>query len=153
MNDTWVALNGYSQDEVIGRFSRTMHIWPTAEIAARFVQELREKDCLRGWEQEFYKKSGKVFIAQLSVQVMTVRGEKVILSTMVDITERKRAEQERETTVEFLRLVNESKGTASLIHSAVSFFREHSGFEAVGIRIRDRDDYPISKHVGFLRNS
>ncbi len=48
VNDTWVALNGYSQDEVIGRFSRTMHIWPTAEIAASFVQELREKDCLRG---------------------------------------------------------------------------------------------------------
>ncbi len=88
VNDTWVALNDYSRDEAIGHFARTMHIWPTAEAAARFVQELREKGCLRGWEQEFYKKSGKVFVAQLSAQVLTVRGEKVILSTLVDITER-----------------------------------------------------------------
>ena len=59
-----------------------------------------------------------------------------------DITERKRAEQERETTVEFLRLVNKSKETADLVHSAVDFFRERSGFEAVGIRLKEGDDYP-----------
>ena len=66
-----------------------------------------------------------------------------------DITERKRAEQERETTVEFLHLVNESKGTADLVHSAVSFFRERSGFEAVGIRLKDGDDYPYFEASGF----
>jgi PAS domain S-box-containing protein len=79
VNDTWLALNSYSRDEVIGHFARTMHIWPTPEAAALFVQELREKGCVRGWEQEFYKKSGKVFRAQLSAQVLTVQEEKVIL--------------------------------------------------------------------------
>ena len=87
VNDTWVALNGYSRDEVIGHFARKMRIWPTAQAASRFVQELREKGCLHGWEQEFYKKSGKAFMAQLSAQILTFRGEKVILSTFVDITE------------------------------------------------------------------
>jgi len=66
-----------------------------------------------------------------------------------NITERKRAEQERETTVAFLRLVNESKGTADLVHSAVSFFRERSGLEAVGIRLKDGDDYPYFESSGF----
>jgi signal transduction histidine kinase len=47
---------------------------------------------LRGWEQEFLKKSGEVFIAELSAQILVVRGEKLILSTVVDITERERAE-------------------------------------------------------------
>jgi PAS domain S-box-containing protein len=93
VNDTWVTLNGYSRDEAIGNFARTMHIWPTAEAAARFVQELQEKGCLHGWEQEFYNKSGEVFIAQLSAQILTIRGEKMILSTLVDITKQKRAEE------------------------------------------------------------
>ncbi len=93
VNDTWVALNGYSREEVIGRYARTMHIWPTTEASTRFVQALQEKGSLRGWEQEFLKKSGEVFVAQLSAQILTLRGEKVILSTLVDITDRKRAEE------------------------------------------------------------
>jgi PAS domain S-box-containing protein len=92
VNDTWLALNGYSRDEVIGRSARRLPIWPSAEAAVRFVQDLRERGIVRGWEQEFLRKSGEVFVAQLSAQVLTVRGEKVILSTFVDITERKKAE-------------------------------------------------------------
>ena len=93
VNDTWVALNGYSREETIGRYARTMRIWPTTEASTRFVQELKEKGSLRGWEQEFLKKSGEVFVAQLSAQILTLGDEKVILSTFVDITERKRAEE------------------------------------------------------------
>ncbi len=93
VNDTWLAMNGYSRDEVIGLSARRLPIWPTVEAGARFVQALREKGSLRGWEQEFRRKSGEVFVAQLSAQVLTVRGDKVVLSTLVDITERKRAEE------------------------------------------------------------
>ena len=102
VNDTWVALNGYSREEAIGHSAREMHIWPTTEASSRFVQELQEKGSLRGWEQEFLKKSGEVFVAQLSAQVLTLRGEKVILSTFVDITERKRAEEALQTTLQRL---------------------------------------------------
>ena len=94
VNDTWVSLIGYSRDEAIGQSARKLPIWPTAEAANLFVQELREKGALRGWEQKFRKKSGEVFVAQLSAQIITIHGESVILSTMVDITARKQAEAE-----------------------------------------------------------
>ena len=77
----------------MGRSARTMHIWPSAEAAERFVAKLKEQGSLRGWEQEFCKKSGELYVAQLSAQVLIVRGEQVVLSTLVDITERKRAEE------------------------------------------------------------
>ena len=89
VNDSWLALNGYDRDEVMGRSARRMRIWPTAEAAQRFVDELKRTGSVRGWEQEFFKKSGESFIAQLSAQIMTIRGEKVILSTLVDTTARK----------------------------------------------------------------
>jgi PAS domain-containing protein len=66
---------------------------PTVEAAVHFIRELQEKGFLRGWEQEFTKKSGEVYVVQLSAQVLNVRGEKVVLSTLVDITERKQAEE------------------------------------------------------------
>jgi signal transduction histidine kinase/CheY-like chemotaxis protein len=84
-----------------------MNIWPDLESANRFVNELKAKGTLRGWEQEFHKKSGEVFVAQLSAQVLTVRDETFILSTMVDITDLKRAEQSLRDSEEQLRLMND----------------------------------------------
>ncbi len=109
VTDTWLAMNGYERVEIIGRSARKLPIWPTAEAAARFVRELREKGAIRGWEQEFLRKSGEVFTTQLSAQILTVRGEKVILSTLVDITDRKRAEVAlKESEEQFRRSIEEA---------------------------------------------
>jgi PAS domain S-box-containing protein len=104
VNDTWVTVNGYSRDEVIGLSARKLPIWPSAEAATRFVQELRKEGSVRGWEQEFRKKSGEVFVAQLSAQILTVRGEQVIVSTLVDMTARKKAEEALQSSEQRLRL-------------------------------------------------
>jgi PAS domain S-box-containing protein len=93
VNDSLLALTGYSRDELIGQSARQLPLWPSADAAARFVAELREKGSVRGWEQEFRKKSGEIVVTQLWAQVLTVHGEQVILSAMVDITERKWAER------------------------------------------------------------
>ena len=66
-----------------------------------------------------------------------------------DITQRKRDEEEREIAAGFLRLVNESRGKEDLIRAAVTFFQEKSGCEAVGIRLKDGDDYPYYEARGF----
>lgn len=71
--------------------------------------------------------------------------------TFSDITERKQAERESGATVAFLRLVNESRGTAELVRSATTFFQEYSGCEAVGIRLREGDDYPYYETRGFSK--
>jgi PAS domain S-box-containing protein len=92
VNDSWVAMSGYRREEVMGRSVR--HMWPTVESAARFVGELREKGVVRGLEQELRNKSGRLFAVQFASQCMTFAGEKVILSTFVDVTARKQAEEE-----------------------------------------------------------
>ncbi|HET6514429.1 MAG TPA: CheR family methyltransferase [Thermodesulfovibrionales bacterium] len=66
-----------------------------------------------------------------------------------DITERKRAEQEREVSLKFLHLINMSTRTPDLIESAATFFQEQSGCEAVGIRLKEGDDYPYCEARGF----
>jgi len=93
VNNTYVEMNGYSRDEVIGLSARKLNIWPTPEAAAKFVQELQEKGALNGWEQEILQKSGEAFIAQLSAMVLEIHGEKLILSTFIDISEKKGAEE------------------------------------------------------------
>ncbi|MDO8682575.1 MAG: MEDS domain-containing protein, partial [Armatimonadota bacterium] len=68
-----------------------------------------------------------------------------------DVTERRHAEDEREISVEFLRLMNESAGTPELIRAAATFFQDKSGCKAVGIRLKDGDDYPYYVAQGFPR--
>jgi signal transduction histidine kinase/CheY-like chemotaxis protein len=63
--------------------------------------------------------------------------------------DRKRAERERELSIEFLRLVNASNETRQLIEASVRFFQKQSGCEAVGIRLRNGEDYPYYEAKGF----
>ncbi len=107
VNDTWTILSGFSREEAIGHSARRMNIWPDSESAGRFVGELKEKGYLRGREQEFFRKSGEIYVTQLSAQILNMQGGKMILSTMVDITERKRAEgilkRDKETLEKLVR--------------------------------------------------
>ena len=99
VNDTWLALTGYQRQEVVGRSVRTdIPFWPSGELAEQAAHELKEKGLLRGREQKFCKKTGEQFLAQFSSQVLSVRGEKVVLSTMTDITERRAFEERMEQT-------------------------------------------------------
>lgn len=94
VNTTWEAMTGYSREESLGRSAREMGIWPSAEASERFVRELREKGLVRDWEQAFQRKDGTPYVAQLAAQVLDIRGVSHILSTLVDITEQKRAQEE-----------------------------------------------------------
>lgn len=68
-----------------------------------------------------------------------------------DITERKRMEREREITIDLLKIINQSTGTADLVRASAEFFQKQSGCEALGIRLKEGDDYPYSEARGFPR--
>ncbi|HEY3321681.1 MAG TPA: PAS domain S-box protein [Planctomycetota bacterium] len=94
VNRTWEKLVGFGRHEAIGHSAREMGVWPTTEATAQFVQVLREKGSLDGWEQIFIRKSGEPLVTQLSAQVLTMQGEAVVLSALLDVTERKHIEDE-----------------------------------------------------------
>ncbi len=61
----------------------------------------------------------------------------------------KQIENEREATIEFLRFTNDSQGIEELIHGATAFLQRQTGCEAVGIRLKEEDDYPYYETRGF----
>lgn len=62
---------------------------------------------------------------------------------------RRNADEERNTTIEFLRLVNESRQSKDLVHAATNFFQAKSGCSAAGIRLNEGFDYPYYETKGF----
>ena len=55
----------------------------------------------------------------------------------------------REATIELLRLCNKAGGLAELMQGLMRFFRDLTGCEAVGVRLRDEDDFPYYETRGF----
>jgi diguanylate cyclase (GGDEF)-like protein/PAS domain S-box-containing protein len=78
-------------------------------------------------------------------------GKGLFAAVFSDITERKRVEREREMTIQFQSIVNQSVGTGELIRRVTTFFQQQSRCEAIGIRLLSGDDYPYYEARGFPR--
>jgi PAS domain S-box-containing protein len=120
--------------------------WPVSRsVATGEVVNTEEIECERS-------DGSRITLSISSAPVRDSQGMIVIgVGIFDDITERKRMEKERETTVEFLHLVNQSSGTTDLVRAAATFYQRQSGCEAVGIRLKEGDDYPYREARGFPR--
>jgi GAF domain-containing protein len=65
------------------------------------------------------------------------------------ITARKRNEAERETTLELLRICNMADRLPELMQNLMNYFQKITGCEAIGVRLRDGDDFPYYETIGF----
>jgi PAS domain S-box-containing protein len=93
---------------------------------------------------------GTKIIHSLAETVRGADGKPVLMrGTVQDITDRRELEEERETSKRFLRLLNRTATKKNLIEAVVRFLREKSGCEAIGIRLKQDDDYPYYETHGF----
>jgi PAS domain S-box-containing protein len=97
------------------------------------------------------KDTGESWIGSLSFGPIRSKDGAIIGSVVTsrEITEAKRVEGERQIAVDFLAMVNQSQGTNDLLQRATTFFQQRSGCEAVGLRLREGEDYPYFESRGF----
>jgi len=74
---------------------------------------------------------------------------KEIIGYWIDITERKNAEKQQIMFAQVLERINKNEEKEDLIHGILGLFKDYTGFESVGIRLRDRDDFPYYVTNGF----
>ncbi|MCU0574752.1 MAG: PAS domain S-box protein, partial [Syntrophobacteraceae bacterium] len=81
--------------------------------------------------------------------MLEIDGRKVLQGFFRDVSETMRHQRERETTIKLLRLLNNSDDLHGMIRNLTIFLREWSGCEAVGVRLREEDDFPYFETRGF----
>ena len=94
--------------------------------------------------------NGTAFWARLTATVAQ-NGDSAPVGRIVltDITERKKQEHERDLTTHAIARINSLGDFRTCLSSLTLFLQEWSGCEAVGIRLRNGDDYPYYETRGF----
>ena len=93
---------------------------------------------------------GKRIMLLNARQIKRVLGkERIILLAIEDITERKYREAEQKMTALLILLINQPDNFRKYMSDLTVFLQNFSGCGAVGIRLRDGDDYPYYETRGF----
>jgi len=93
VNQRWLELFGYERGEIIGRSSLDLGVWADPGERSRFVAEVRQRGAVKDFETRFRKKSGAIIDAVISADVIDIDGEPHFIVPIMDITDRKRAEE------------------------------------------------------------
>ncbi|HYG34632.1 MAG TPA: PAS domain S-box protein [Clostridia bacterium] len=101
------------------------------------------------FETEHRRKDGSTFPVEVSSRGMSLQGERVLLSIIRDITDRKRTEINQGLLTEVLRVLNRGGDLRVLIRDVLRLIRDTAQFDAVGLRLRQGEDCPYYEQNGF----
>ncbi|NTW48875.1 MAG: PAS domain S-box protein [Chlorobiales bacterium] len=103
INDSFLRILGYSMDDVIGKTSAELGLFPDTDEQKRAAQMLASYGSIREIELKVKMKTGSIRNGLFSGEIIESQGSSYFLTVMIDITDRKRAEAEREKTIQELQ--------------------------------------------------
>jgi PAS domain S-box-containing protein len=103
INPGFTRIMGYAEEEIIGKSSIEYNIWANIEDRQRLVAGLKRDGEVINLEAAFRTKNGGIRYGLMSASIIGLDRIPHILSITRDITDRKRAEEELERTLQSLR--------------------------------------------------
>jgi PAS domain S-box-containing protein len=112
VNSAYVRTFGYTAEEAIGKTPDELGVWPDERERQEFLQRVQSETSVKGYETRLRTKSGALIDVLIYSQAIELSGEPCFLTSVIDITERVRAEEQLKTTSEQLRALSASLQTA-----------------------------------------
>jgi PAS domain S-box-containing protein len=155
----WLRING-KLCEIVG--------YPREELLQMTLQDITHPDDLEAdltsmrkvlsgeiqsysMEKRYFRKDGAVVWVNLTVAlVRKPSGEPdYFISVIEDIAERRRADSNRRLTVAVLEALNRTRDRGAVMRHILDLIRKELDLSAVGIRLREGEDFPYFVQNGF----
>ncbi len=152
VNDSFLKVLGYSRDDIIDKTATELDLFPHTEQQAAIADKLRTNGRIADFELQVRRKDGAIIDGLLSGDVIDSQGQQYFLTVMKDVTERKLVEAYREIGREVLQILNEPGDLQDSIQRVIAALKTRAGFDAVGFRLQDGDDFPYFAQKGFSKD-
>jgi PAS domain S-box-containing protein len=104
VNEAFYTITGFTRDETLSSSSISQGLWVNAEDRNRVVHEIMGGRKVVDQEYKFKKKNGDIITGLFSADAIELKTGHFILSSINDITERKRLEELSQKSSEDLRI-------------------------------------------------
>ncbi len=156
MNEAYCNMVGISEKGLRGYSMTALHLWEDPAEREKMLEELKAKGKIHNLEIHLQTGSGEVCTALASFELLKLYGEDCIISSAIDITEWKLAQEiikvgERQNILanEILEHLNRNTDSEVMITSIINSIRDKTGYEAVAIRLKEGEDFPYYATSGF----
>lgn len=124
VNAAWEAMFGYSKKEVVGHLSTDFNFWKFPDEREAAFHKLTTEGRLVEYETTILTKSGGLRSALMYIEVLELDDTKYIFSVFIDITEKKKKEEEIRLQNEKLQTILNSLPDKLFIHDSEGNFLE-----------------------------
>ena len=111
VNDSFIALTGYSREEAVGHTALELNLWPNPEDRRKVMDTLKKEKRVRDFKAGIRLKNGEERMLLLSVETIELDGQVCLLHVANDVTLRHRAEEALRALSAKLRSAREEEGT------------------------------------------
>ena len=142
VNDSFVENTGYSREELIGHRVEDINLWAKPEERDKMSRLLAEQGKLTEEEFSFRMKSGEIRLWLCSAEIVNIDGTDRMIAIAIDITERKKLEE---------NLARERRELSLIIDSSpeIVFYKDREGrFIRVNKAFADSLHIPEEEFVG-----
>lgn len=106
VNQSYLDLLGYTKEEIIGKDISTLGIWKNPEMRLRLIEDVIKHGAVNNIEIELISKSGEEKITLMSFDAISFNSELLIICMGLDITNRKRIDNELRMALEKQKELN-----------------------------------------------
>lgn len=96
VNDEFLRSAGWTREQMVGRTSNELKIWTQSGHREKWLSIVREQGSVRNIPLLMGTRSGEIRDILFSTEKVMIRGRLCLLSSAVDVTELKRAEEAKE---------------------------------------------------------
>ena len=151
VNDNFLKTMEYNRDEVVGHSLFEFRFWTDQELFEQMFREFKSYGESRGVEAAMVTKSGKIIKTLFFAFTTEINGERCVIINFVDITERKRMEEEllRNSENQLLLIMDTIPSTMAYVDSQKRYKFINKAYEAwYGVNRGDAPGRSVQEVMG-----